>query len=82
MDVHLTPDLAAKLDRLATETGRPKDELVQDAMAGYFAELSQAREMLDRRYDGIKSGRIKPVDGEEAFAHLRQKSQARRSNRT
>lgn len=82
MDVHLTPDLAAKLDRLASETGRPKDELVQDAMAGYFAELSQAREMLDRRYDDIKSGRIKPVDGEEAFTHLRQKSQARRSNRS
>jgi predicted transcriptional regulator len=82
MDVNLTPDLAAKLERLASETGRPKDELVQDAMAGYFAELSQVREMLDHRYDDIKSGRIKPVDGEAAFTQLRQKSQARRSNRS
>jgi len=82
MELHLTPDLAAQLDRLATETGRPKDELVQDAMAGYFAELSQARQMLDTRYDEIKSGRVKPVDGEEAFSQLRQKSLARRSSRS
>jgi len=46
---------------------------VQDAMAGYLAELSQVRDMLDARYDDIKSGRVKPIDGEEAFSRLRQK---------
>jgi predicted transcriptional regulator len=82
MEVHLTPDLQAKLDQLATETGRAKDELVQDAMAGFFEELSAVREMLDGRYDGIKSGRVKPLDGEETLARFRQKSQARRASRS
>ncbi len=81
MEVHLTPDLEAKLDKLATETGRAKDELVQDAMAGYFQELAQVREMLDSRYDEIKSGRVESLDGEESFARLREKSKARRTNR-
>jgi predicted transcriptional regulator len=73
MDVHLTPDLEAKLDQLSAETGRAKEELVQDAMAGYLDELSQVRDTLSARYDDIKSGRTKPLDGEEVFARLRQK---------
>ncbi len=81
MEVHLTPDLQAQFDKLAADTGRAKDELVKDAMAGYFAELSQAREMLDGRYDDVKSGRVKPLDGEDAFVRLRRKSEARRRRR-
>jgi predicted transcriptional regulator len=73
MDVHLTPDLEAKLDQLSAETGRAKEELVQDAMAGYLDELSQVRDTLSARYDDIKSGRTKPLDGEEVFARLRRK---------
>lgn len=73
MEVHLTPDLEAKLNQLSAQTGRAKEELVQDAMAGYLAELSQVRDMLDARYDDIKSGRIKPLDGEDVFARLRKK---------
>lgn len=71
--MHLTPDLEAKLDQLSAETGRAKEELVQDAMAGYLDELSQVRDTLSARYDDIKSGRTKPLDGEEVFARLRQK---------
>ena len=79
MEVHLAPDLEAKLSKLAAETGRAKNQLVEDAVAGYFQELAQAREMLDSRYDDIKSGRVKPVDGEEAFARMRKKSEVRRN---
>src|SRR5947207_11951528 len=75
MEVHLTPELAAKLDKLAAETGRAKDELVQDVMAGYFQELAQVRNMLDSRYDDIESGRVKPVDGEEFFENLRRREE-------
>ncbi len=81
MEVHLTPELQAKLDKLATETGRAKDELVQDAMAGYLDELAQVRGMLDSRYDDIKSGKVKLIDGEEAFDRLRQKNEARHTDR-
>ena len=73
MEVHLNPDLQAKLDKLATETGRPTGELVEDAVAGYFDELVQTREMLDSRYDDLKSGRVKPIDGEEVFESLRRR---------
>jgi hypothetical protein len=79
MDVHLNnPDLQAKIDRWVTETGRDPDELVEDAVAGYFAELAQTREMLDNRYDDLKSGRVKPIEGEEAFARLKAKTEAER----
>jgi hypothetical protein len=79
MDVHLNnPDLRAKLDRWVTETGRGPDELVEDAMAGYFDELAQTREMLDSRYDDLKSGRVKPISRDEIVAYFREKSAAAR----
>jgi len=70
MEVHFRPHTQARLEQLHAETGRSTDELVEDAMAGYFDELAQAREMLDRRYDDIKSGRVKLIPGEEARAEL------------
>ena len=82
MDVQFAPDLQAKLDQLSTATGRPQGEFVQDAMAGYFDDLEYLREMLNSRYDDIQSGKIQLMDGEEAFARLRAKSEARRSNRS
>ena len=74
MDVHVNnPDLQAKLDRWVTETGRGPDELVEDAVAGYFDELARTREMLDGRYDDLKSGGVKSIDGEEFFENLRRR---------
>ena len=78
MVVHLKPETESRLRELATSTGRAPDELVEDAMAGYLAELAQVRSMLDSRYDQIKSGQVEPVDGEEAFKRLRRKSEDRR----
>jgi predicted transcriptional regulator len=80
MEVHFSPDVEAQLDQLAAATGRAKEEFVQDAMAGYFDELAQMRETLDSRYDDMKSGKVKGIDGEEAFRLLREKSDARRNN--
>jgi predicted DNA-binding protein len=82
MEVHFTPEIQARLDRLAAESGRSKDELVQDAMPGYLDELERTREMLDSRYDDLKSGKVKPISGEEVIARLREKSAARRSPRS
>ena len=61
MEVYFTPDLEKKLNELAAKTGRGADEIVQDVVAGYVDELAGVREMLDGRYDDLKSGRIKPV---------------------
>lgn len=79
MEVNFTPDLQAKIDQLVIETGRAPDELIEDAMAGYVAELAQTREMLDSRYDDLKSGRVKAIPSDEVIARLREKSTARRS---
>jgi hypothetical protein len=79
MEVHLAPDLQAQIDRLVVETGRAPDQLIEDAMAGYVVELTQTREMLNSRYDDLKSGKVKPVPGDEVIARLREKSAARRS---
>ncbi len=72
MVVHLKPETESRLQELAATTGRAPDELVEDAMTGYLAELSQVRGTLDSRYDEVKSGRLRPIDGENAFAQLRQ----------
>jgi predicted DNA-binding protein len=79
MVVHLKPETESRLKELSATTGRAPDELVEDAMAGYLAELAQIRGTLDGRYDEIKSGRVKPIDGEEAFNRIRSKSDRRRS---
>jgi hypothetical protein len=51
-------------------------------MAGYLQELAQVREMIDTRYDDLKSGRVKAMNGEDAFAKLRRKSESRRTSRS
>ena len=78
MEVHFKPDVQAKLDQMARESGRPSDELVEDAVIGYFDELAHAREMLDRRFDDLENGRVKPIDGEEAYRRLLEKTDAQR----
>ena len=81
MEVQLTPETEEKLKDLSTQSGRGTDDLVEDAVAGYFNEVFQAREMLNSRYDDLKSGRVKPIDGEDAFARLKAKTEAERSRR-
>jgi predicted transcriptional regulator len=82
MDVHFKPETESRLQELATQTGRAPDELIKDAIAGYLFALAPARETLDSRYDDIKSGRVKPIDGEEAFGRLRPKGEARQTSRS
>jgi len=74
MAVNLKPETESRLQELAATSGRAPDELVEDAMAGYLAELAQVRTLLDSRYDALKSGRVEPLDGEGAFKKLRSRS--------
>ncbi len=73
------PELQAKVNQWVNDTGRPAEELVEDVMAGYFDEVAQIRRTVDSRYDDVKSGKVSLIDGEEAFARLRAKSDARRN---
>ena len=79
MEVHFAPDVEKKLNDLAAKSGRGTDEVLQDALAGYFDDLVETRDMLNSRYDDLKSGTVKPIDGEEAFAHLKAKTEAQRN---
>ena len=73
MEVHLKPETETRLNDLATKSGRPTDDLVEDAMAGYLKEVAEVRRSLDTRYDDIKSGKVKPIDGEDFFESLRRR---------
>jgi predicted transcriptional regulator len=75
MEIRLTPDLEAKLQALASASGRAPDELVQEAVAGYVDDLADVRATLDRRYDDLTSGRVTPLDGEAFFERLRQREE-------
>jgi BioD-like phosphotransacetylase family protein len=79
MEVHFAPDVEKKLNDFAAQSGRGADDVLQDALAGYFEEVAQTRHMLDSRYDDIKSGKVKLIPGEEVFAELRAKSAALRA---
>jgi hypothetical protein len=76
MEVHLKPDVQAKLEQMAHDAGRQPAEVIEDAVNGLFDELAYAREMLDRRYDEMESGKVPGIDGEEAYRRLIEKTQA------
>lgn len=82
MEVHFTPELEKKLNDLAILSGRPADELVQDAVASLVDELAGTREMLDSRYNDLKSGTVKPIDGDAFFESLRQREEKLLKSRT
>ncbi len=76
MEVHFPAELERKLNEFAAQSGRPADELVQDAVAGMFDDLAETRTMLDRRYDEIESGKVNLIPGDEVEAYFRDKREA------
>ena len=79
MEINFTPDVEKKLNDLAALSGRGPNELLQDALAGYLDELARTQNTLNSRYDDLKTGRVKAIDGEEALARLKAKTEAQRS---
>jgi hypothetical protein len=78
MEVRLEPELAAKVEQWSAETGRPVNDLIEDAITGYFSEVEQIKATLDRRYDDIVSGKVKGVPGDEAVRLIRERAARRR----
>ena len=81
MEVHFPPEIQAKLEQMARDTGSPSDELVKNVVTEFLDELTLTRQTLDRRYDDVESGKVKLIPGEEVFARLSAKSAARRAGR-
>jgi hypothetical protein len=50
-------------------------------MAGYFDELADLRQTLDRRYDEAASGKVEGIPGEDVAAYFRKKSADWRAQR-
>lgn len=71
MEVHLKSETESRLSGLASQSGRTTDDLVEDALAGYLAEVAEVRELIDGRYDELKGKKVKPLDGEAFFDDLR-----------
>jgi predicted DNA-binding protein len=64
MEVRVRAETAKRLHDLAAASGRTASEIVEDALAGYLEEVASVGKTLDSRYDDLKSGRVKPIDGE------------------
>ena len=56
MEVHLTPELEAKLTQSAAQKGRNPGELVQDVLARYFEEETRFAEAVKRGEDALQRG--------------------------
>ena len=81
MEVHFTPETEKKLKDLAALSGSgTADELVRNVVEGYVDELAQTCEMLGSRYNDLKSGRVRPISGDEVEAYFREKSAIARSS--
>jgi hypothetical protein len=81
VEVHFTPDVQGEARPDGAGNRTPQRQLLEDAVAGLFDELAYTREMLDRRYDDLESGRVQPIDGEEAYRRLMEKTATRRRKR-
>ena len=73
MEVRLKPETESRLNELASRSGRPANELVEDAMAAYLREVSELRARLGSRYEEVQSGSVKPIEGEAFFEELRRR---------
>jgi len=79
MEVYFTPKVQAQLNELSADTGRPQDAIVNEILAAYLDELTEAQRLLNRRYDDVKSSRIVPVEGRTALRQLLAENVARRT---
>lgn len=73
MEILLSPKDQTRLAELAERTGRSESEIVQQVIGSYLDNVLDVREILDRRYDDIKSGRVKAIDGKEFFENLKRR---------
>jgi len=45
MEVHFHPETESRLQELASKSGRPPSDLIEDAMAAYLQELGEVRQL-------------------------------------
>jgi hypothetical protein len=73
--VHFTPEVQAKLEQMARDTGSRSDELVKDVVTDFFDEVTFTRQTIGRRYDDLEGGRVQPVSRDELVPTSSKKAQ-------
>jgi predicted transcriptional regulator len=68
MEVHLSPDTEKKLLDLATASGRGTDDLIEDALAGYYEGMLQTRQHIEEGYLQAERGEL--IDSEQASREI------------
>jgi predicted DNA-binding protein len=79
MSIKLTPEHEARIKELARQTGRDNTAVLGEVIESYFEELGRINASLDRRYDEIKSGQVKPISVDEVLERLQRRSEERRA---
>jgi predicted DNA-binding protein len=74
MEVVFSAEVQEQLERMARESGRTEQELIEDAVRGYLRDLAEVREMLDSRYDDVVNGTVETLSAEEVEEYFREKS--------
>jgi predicted transcriptional regulator len=64
MEVNLTADAEKKLLDLAATTGRGTDDLIEDALAGYYEDVLHTRQHIEEGYLQAERGEL--IDGDQA----------------
>ena len=78
MEVVFSAEVQEQLERMARESGRTEQELVEDAVRVYLRDLAEVREMLDSRYDDVVNGTVETLSAEEVQEYFRERSAAAR----
>ena len=77
MALHLKPDVEKRTEeQMAAGQYSSADELVTEALDLLESHKQAVSEELDRRYEEIKSGNVKPMNPAEARSRLKEHHQA------
>jgi len=80
MEVNFNPETEKKLRDLAAQSGRGTDDLVEDAVAGYFEDVLQVRQHVEEGYSQARSGDL--IDGDQARREIQAMKSAWRQERS
>jgi predicted transcriptional regulator len=74
MEITLTPELVSRIERLATEQGRPASQVVEDIVVGHLDHDAWFRQQVQRGLDALDRGEF--VSQEEVGQRIERLLQA------
>ena len=77
MEIRIDPSIDAQLTHIAEISGRAKDDIIEEALAGYLDATQVIQKEIDSRYDEAQRGEVTPIPLEEAFQKLRERIRLR-----